>query len=56
MIPKKNIETNVMVLDKLSAREIYSVFLRSLGNTPTSQKYLGKIFPNENFDWMKIYI
>ena len=26
------------------------------GNTPTSQKYFGKVFPNENFDWKKIYV
>ena len=42
--------------DKLTAREIFSVLLLSSGNTPTSQKYFGKVFPNENFDWKKIYI
>ena len=30
--------------------------LLSPGNTPTSQKYFDKAFPNENFDWKKIYI
>ena len=40
--------TRVIVLDKLTAREIYSVLLRSSDNTPTSQKYFGKVFPNEN--------
>ena len=48
--------TIVTVLDKLTAREIYSVLLLSSGNTPTSQKYFGKIFRNKNFDWKKIYI
>ena len=48
--------TKVIVLDKLTMREIYSVLLLSSGNTPTSQKYFGKVFPNENFDWKKIYI
>ena len=48
--------TRVIVLDKLTSREIYSVLLLSSGNTPTSQKYFGKVFPNENFDWKKIYI
>ena len=37
-------------------REMYSVLLLSSGNTPTSQKYFSKVFPNENFDWKKIYI
>ena len=45
-----------MMLDKLTAREIYSVLLLSWGNTPTSQKYFGKVFWNENFDWKKTYI
>ena len=48
--------TIVIVLGKRTAREIYSVLLLSSGNTPTSQKYFGKNFPNENFEWKKIYI
>ena len=36
-------------------REIYSVLLLSSGSTATSQKYFNKVFPNENFDWKKIY-
>ena len=69
MIAKKNNEKNyaaqdhhlikntrVIVLDKLTTREIYSVLLLSLGNTPTSQRYCGKVFPNENFSWKKIYM
>ena len=47
--------TRVIVLDKLTAREICSVLLLSPSNTPTSEKYFGKFFPNENFDWKKIY-
>ena len=49
-------KTRVIVLDKLTARKIYSVLLLSSGNTPTSQKYFGKVLPNVNFDWKKIYI
>ena len=48
--------TRVIVLDKLTSREIYSVLLLSSGNTPTSQKYFGKVFPNEKLDSKKIYI
>ena len=47
--------TRVIVLGKLTAREIYSVLLLSSSNTPTSEKYFSKFFPNENFDWKKIY-
>ena len=49
----KNIRA--IILDELTAREIYSVLQQLSGNTPTSQKYFGKIFPNENFDRKKIY-
>ena len=48
--------TRVIVLEKLTTREIYSVLLLSSDNTPTSQKYFSKIFPNENFGWKRIYI
>ena len=46
----------IIALDKLTDKEIYSVLLLSSGNIPTSQKYFGKVFPNENFDWKKIYM
>ena len=48
--------TRIIALDKLTARVIYSVLLISSGNTSNSQKYFGKVFPSENFDWRKIYI
>ena len=49
-------KTRVIVLGKLTAGEIYSVLILSSGNTPTSQKYFGKVFPTENLDWKKIDI
>ena len=52
----KNTRVIVIVLDKFTAGEIYSVLLISSGNTPTSQKYLGKVFSNKDFDWKKVYI
>ena len=48
--------TKVIALEKLTTRETYSVLLLSSDNTPTSQKYFSKIFPNENFGWKRIYI
>ena len=69
IVAKKNVETNyvvqdyhlikntgVIVLEKLTAGKIYSVLLLSSGNIPTSQKYFIKVFPNEKFDWKKMYI
>ena len=48
--------TRVIVSEKLTTREIYSVLMLSSGNTPTSQNYFGKVFPNENLSCKKIYI
>ena len=48
--------TSVIVFQKLTVREIYSVLLLSSGSTPTSQKFFSKVFTNEHFDWKKIYI
>ena len=48
--------TSVIVFQKLTVREIYSVLLLSSGSTPTSQKFFRKVFTNEHFDWKKIYI
>ena len=69
MTAKKNVEksyvvqdhhliknTRIIALDKLIAREIYSVLLLSSGNTQTSQKHFDKVFLNENFNRKKIYI
>ena len=42
--------TRVIALEKLTAREIYSILILSSGNAPTSQKYFGNVFPNESFD------
>ena len=47
--------SRVIVLNELTAREIYSVLLLSSGNIPTSQKCYSKIFANEILDWKKIY-
>ena len=46
----------MIVSDKITAREIYSVLLLLSGNTPTSQKYFDKAVPNETFNWKQIYI
>ena len=35
---------------------MYSKLILASGNTPSSQKCFGKVFPNKNFDWKKIYI
>ena len=46
----------ILTLDKLKAREIYSVLILSLKNKPTSQKYFETLFPNYTFEWKQIYL
>ena len=49
--------TRVIVLHKLTTRELYSVLLLSSGNIPTSKKCYDKVFPDENFELKKnLYI
>ena len=48
--------TRVIVLHKLTTRELYSVLLLSSGNIPTSKNCYDKVFPNENFELKKNYI
>ena len=52
--PNKNIR--VTVLDKLIAKDIYSVLLLSSGNLPVSQKYFDKNFSNKIFIWKKMCV
>ena len=46
----------ILTLDKLKAREIYSVLILCLKNIPTSQKYFETLFPNYTFEWKQIYL
>ena len=46
----------ILTLEKLMAKEIYSVLISSLKNKPTSQSYFENLFPNYTFDWKQIYL
>ena len=46
----------ILTLDKLTAKEIYSILISSLKNKPTSQNYFENSFPNYTFDWKQIYL
>ena len=46
----------ILTLDKLMAKEIYSILISSLKNKPTSQSYFENLFPNYIFDWNQIHL
>ena len=46
----------ILILDKLTATEIYSVLISSLKNKSTSQNYFENSFPNYTFDWKQFYL
>ena len=46
----------ILTLDKLKAKEIYSILISSIKNKPTSQSYSENSFPNYTFDWKQIYL
>ena len=43
-------------IDKLTARELYSLLISNIENKSTSHKSLEKIFPNIPIKWDKIYL
>ena len=46
----------ILTLDKLTAKEIYSVLISSLKNKPTCQSYFENLFPNYTFDWAQFFL
>ena len=50
---KKN---NVLSLDKLNAKELYSMLVYDAPHKPTSQKYFEQLFPSEIFISKDIYL
>ena len=58
VVPEHHLIKNTRVINCIRQthhkRNILLLLLSS-GNTPASQKYFGKVFLNENFDWKKIY-
>ena len=57
LILKHHLIRNKRILtSKLTATEIYSLFLSLTNNKPTLQKYFQKIISNNKFNWEQIYM
>ena len=48
--------TGVLLLDKLSPQEIYSILISNIVNKQTSNIYFEKLFENTTLDQSKIYL
>ena len=57
LILKHHLIRNKRILtSKLTAKEIYSLFMSLTNNKPTLQKYFQKIISNNKFNWVQIYM
>ena len=46
----------IIILEKLSSKELYSLLFSAIDQQPTSQKYCGNLFPNMELPWKEIYL
>ena len=49
-------EAQILTLEKLSSKELYSILIIKSTNKPSSNVYFEEIFPNMKFYWKKMYI
>ena len=48
--------SRIIILEKLSSKELYSLLISATEHQPTSQKYFDNLFPNVELPWKKIYL
>ena len=48
--------SRIIILEKLSSKELYSLLISATDHQPTSQKYFDNLFPNVELPWKKIYL
>ena len=46
----------ILAIEKLIPKELYSLSIVLKNELPTSQKYFPNIFPNLQVDWKEIYL
>ena len=46
----------ILAIEKLIPKELYSLSIVLKNELPTSQKYFSNIFPNLQVDWKEIYL
>ena len=46
--------SRIIILEKLSSKELYSLLVSAMNNKPISQKYFDNLSPNIELPWKKI--
>ena len=46
----------IIILEKLSSKELYSLLISTINHQPTSQKYFDNLFSNVELPWKEIYL
>ena len=49
-------DSRIIILEKLSSKELYSLLISAIVHQPTSQKYFDNLFPNTELPWKEIYL
>ena len=48
--------SRIIILEKLSHKELYSLLISAIEHQPTSQKYFDNLYPNIELTWKEIYL
>ena len=48
--------SRIIIQEKLSSKELYSLLISATDHQPTSQKYFDNLFPNVELPWKEIYL
>ena len=48
--------SRIIILEKLSSKELYSLLISAIEHQPTSEKYFDNLFPNIELHWKEIYL
>ena len=48
--------SRIIMLEKLSSKELYSLLIFAIDYQPTLQKYFDNLFPNIELPWKEIYL
>ena len=48
--------SRIIILEKLSSKELYSLLISAINHQPTSQQYFGNLFSNVELPWKEIYL
>ena len=48
--------SSIIIIEKLSSKELYSLLISAIDHQPTSQKCFDNLFPNIELPWKEVYL